>query len=50
MKQWFPCGRKLIIHWFLLEKILNQFQKLCFEKNLEEIWEMICEFLLHPHL
>lgn len=34
----------------LFEKILNQFPKLCFRKDLEDLWETICELLLHPHL
>ncbi|KAL3360047.1 hypothetical protein AABB24_016514 [Solanum stoloniferum] len=34
----------------LFEKILNQFPKLCFRKELEDLWEAICELLLHPHL
>lgn len=33
----------------LFEKILNQFPKLCFRKDLEDLWEAICELLLHPH-
>ncbi|XP_071927577.1 uncharacterized protein [Coffea arabica] len=45
-----PLWKEAYYSLVLLEKILNQFQKLCFEKDLEEIWEMICEFLLHPHL
>ncbi|KAK4356825.1 hypothetical protein RND71_022435 [Anisodus tanguticus] len=34
----------------LFEKILNQFPKLCFRKDLQDLWEAICELLLHPHL
>lgn len=34
----------------LFEKILNQFPKLCFRKDFEDLWEAICELLLHPHL
>lgn len=45
-----PLWKEAYYSLVLLEKILNQFQKLCFEKDLEEIWGMICEFLLHPHL
>ncbi|KAE8688414.1 small subunit processome component 20-like protein isoform X2 [Hibiscus syriacus] len=33
----------------MLEKMLHQFRDLSFERDLEEIWEMICELLLHPH-
>lgn len=33
----------------LFEKILNQFPKLCFRKDLEDLWEAICQLLLHPH-
>ncbi|KAE8036875.1 hypothetical protein FH972_009508 [Carpinus fangiana] len=34
----------------MLEKMLRQFNYLCFESDLEEIWEAICKFLLHPHM
>ncbi|CAN4120834.1 unnamed protein product [Withania somnifera] len=34
----------------LFEKILNQFPKFCFGKDLEDLWEAVCELLLHPHL
>ncbi|KAM3327222.1 small subunit processome component 20 isoform X1 [Capsicum chacoense] len=34
----------------LFEKIINQFPRLCFRKDLEDLWEAICELLLHPHL
>ncbi|KAE8708758.1 Non-imprinted in Prader-Willi/Angelman syndrome region protein [Hibiscus syriacus] len=33
----------------MLEKMLHQFRDLSFERDLEEIWEMLCELLLHPH-
>ncbi|KAL3506473.1 hypothetical protein ACH5RR_031855 [Cinchona calisaya] len=45
-----PMWKEAYYSLVLLEKILNQFQKLSFEKDFEEMWEMICEFLLHPHL
>lgn len=45
-----PLWKEAYYSLVLLEKILSQFQKFCFEKDLEEIWEVICEFLLHPHL
>ncbi|KAL3506470.1 hypothetical protein ACH5RR_031852 [Cinchona calisaya] len=45
-----PMWKEAYYSLVLLEKILNQFQKLSFEKDFEQIWEMICEFLLHPHL
>ncbi|XP_060181224.1 U3 small nucleolar RNA-associated protein 20-like isoform X3 [Lycium barbarum] len=32
----------------LFEKILNQLPKLCFRKDLEDLWEAICKLLLHP--
>ncbi|VFR01143.1 unnamed protein product [Cuscuta campestris] len=34
----------------LLEKILHQFIALCFTKELEDLWEKICDFLLYPHI
>ncbi|KAF5740542.1 small subunit processome component 20 isoform X1 [Tripterygium wilfordii] len=33
----------------LLEKLLHHLHNLSFEKDLEDIWEAVCEFLLHPH-
>ncbi|XP_050894848.1 uncharacterized protein LOC127101461 [Lathyrus oleraceus] len=33
----------------MLEKMIHQFHDLCFAKELEGIWEAICEMLLHPH-
>ncbi|KAG6678404.1 hypothetical protein I3842_14G078800 [Carya illinoinensis] len=34
----------------MLEKMLHQFPDLCFQSDLEDIWEAICELLLHPHM
>lgn len=34
----------------MLEKMLHQFHELCFESDLEEMWEGICDLLLHPHI
>ncbi|XP_043711476.1 U3 small nucleolar RNA-associated protein 20-like [Telopea speciosissima] len=34
----------------MLENMLLQFPELHLERDLEEIWEAICEFLLHPHM
>ncbi|KAL3626591.1 hypothetical protein CASFOL_030140 [Castilleja foliolosa] len=45
-----PFWKEAYYSLVLLEKILNQFQNLFFDSDLEDIWETICEFLLHPHL
>ncbi|KAF7137902.1 hypothetical protein RHSIM_Rhsim07G0171100 [Rhododendron simsii] len=34
----------------LLEKILHQFHGLCLAGHLEDMWETICELLVHPHV
>ncbi|KAB1216916.1 hypothetical protein CJ030_MR4G016071 [Morella rubra] len=34
----------------MLEKMLHQFHELCFKSDLEDIWEAICELVLHPHM
>lgn len=34
----------------MLEKLLNQFPRLFFENDFEDIWEMISHLLLHPHM
>ncbi|XP_058222321.1 uncharacterized protein LOC131332237 isoform X2 [Rhododendron vialii] len=34
----------------LLEKILHQFHGLCLPGHLEDMWETICELLVHPHV
>ncbi|KAL6493967.1 hypothetical protein OROGR_031876 [Orobanche gracilis] len=45
-----PFWKEAYYSLVLLEKILNQFHNLFFDRDLEDIWETICEFLLHPHL
>ncbi|CAK7328417.1 unnamed protein product [Dovyalis caffra] len=44
-----PFWKEAYYSLVLLEKILNCFHDLCFERDLEDIWEAICELLLHPH-
>ncbi|GLU08657.1 hypothetical protein SLE2022_255570 [Rubroshorea leprosula] len=44
-----PCWKEAYYSLVLLEKMLHQFPGLTIEKDLEDIWEMICELLLHPH-
>ncbi|KAI8538103.1 hypothetical protein RHMOL_Rhmol09G0076200 [Rhododendron molle] len=34
----------------MLEKILHQFHDLCLGRDLENIWGIICELLVHPHM
>ncbi|KAL2486861.1 ARM repeat superfamily protein [Abeliophyllum distichum] len=45
-----PWWKEAYYSLIMLEKILHQFHNLCFASYLEDIWETICEFLLHPHL
>ncbi|KAH9571647.1 hypothetical protein CY35_02G105300 [Sphagnum magellanicum] len=34
----------------MVEKLLLQFPRLYFEQELQELWQLICLFLLHPHM
>ncbi|CAA2935324.1 small subunit processome component 20 homolog [Olea europaea subsp. europaea] len=47
-----PWWKEAYYSFIMFEKILDQlkFRNLCFDRDLEDIWETICEFLLHPHL
>ncbi|XP_004305310.1 PREDICTED: small subunit processome component 20 homolog [Fragaria vesca subsp. vesca] len=45
-----PFWKEAFYSLVMLEKILNRFHDLCFDRDLEEIWEAICELLLHPHM
>lgn len=45
-----PLWKEAYYSLVLFEKILVQFPHLCLKKDLEDIWEIICEFLLHPHI
>ncbi|KAK6117565.1 hypothetical protein DH2020_048693 [Rehmannia glutinosa] len=45
-----PFWKEAYYSLVMLEKILNRFRNLFFDRDLEDIWETICEFLLHPHL
>ncbi|XVF65313.1 hypothetical protein PTKIN_Ptkin09bG0238000 [Pterospermum kingtungense] len=44
-----PFWKEAYYSLVMLEKMLHQFHDLSLEKDLEDIWEMICELLLHPH-
>ncbi|RDY00034.1 Small subunit processome component 20-like protein, partial [Mucuna pruriens] len=44
-----PLWKEAYYSLVMLEKMINQFRDLCFAKYLEDIWEAICEMLLHPH-
>ncbi|XP_058732408.1 U3 small nucleolar RNA-associated protein 20-like isoform X2 [Vicia villosa] len=44
-----PLWKEAYYSLFMLEKMIHQFHDLCFAKELEDIWEAICEMLLHPH-
>ncbi|KAK9122055.1 hypothetical protein Syun_019672 [Stephania yunnanensis] len=45
----FPLWKEAYYSLVMLEKMLVQFPELYLERDLEEVWEAICEFLLHPH-
>lgn len=45
-----PFWKEAYYSLVLLEKVLHQFPDLYLAKDLEDIWEMICELLLHPHM
>ncbi|KAL2332603.1 hypothetical protein Fmac_013816 [Flemingia macrophylla] len=44
-----PLWKEAYYSLVMLEKMINQFCDFCFLKDLEDIWEAICEMLLHPH-
>ncbi|KAF2288910.1 hypothetical protein GH714_022732 [Hevea brasiliensis] len=44
-----PLWKEAYYSLVLLEKILHHFHDLSFEKDFEDIWEAVCELLLHPH-
>lgn len=45
-----PLWKEAYYSLVLVEKLLVQFERLYFDKDLEEMWESICDLLLHPHL
>ncbi|KAJ8506605.1 hypothetical protein OPV22_007491 [Ensete ventricosum] len=45
-----PLWKEAYYSLIMLEKMLQYFPELYFESNPEEIWVMICKFLLHPHI
>ncbi|XVE81263.1 hypothetical protein DITRI_Ditri15bG0049500 [Diplodiscus trichospermus] len=44
-----PFWKEAYYSLVMLEKMLHQFRDLSLERDLEDIWEMICVLLLHPH-
>ncbi|KZV29896.1 small subunit processome component 20 [Dorcoceras hygrometricum] len=44
-----PFWKEAYYSLVLFEKILHQFHDLCVGSDLEDMWEVICQFLLHPH-
>ncbi|CAN1813709.1 U3 small nucleolar RNA-associated protein 20 [Linum perenne] len=44
-----PFWKEAYYSLILLEKILNHFAELGFERKLEGIWKLVMELLLHPH-
>ncbi|XP_057982940.1 uncharacterized protein LOC131167895 isoform X2 [Malania oleifera] len=45
-----PLWKEAYYSLVMLEKMLDQFHELCFESDLEDLWETIVELLLHPHI
>ncbi|XP_050365350.1 uncharacterized protein LOC126783867 isoform X2 [Argentina anserina] len=45
-----PLWKEAFYSLVMLEKVLNQFDDLCFDRDLQDIWEAICELLVHPHM
>ncbi|XP_047962279.1 small subunit processome component 20 homolog [Salvia hispanica] len=45
-----PFWKEAYYSLVMLQKILTQFHNLFLDKELEDFWEIVCEFLLHPHL
>ncbi|XP_039130786.1 LOW QUALITY PROTEIN: small subunit processome component 20 homolog [Dioscorea cayenensis subsp. rotundata] len=45
-----PFWKEAYHSLIMLEKMLLNIPRLAFEKDLEDIWEMICKLLLHPHV
>ncbi|CAL9093376.1 unnamed protein product [Musa textilis] len=45
-----PLWKESYYSLIMLEKMLQYFPEFYFERNLEEIWVIICKFLLHPHI
>nr|GMC62847.1 small subunit processome component 20 homolog [Ipomoea batatas] len=45
-----PLWKEVYYSLVLLEKIHHQFTALCFTKELQDLWETICDFLLYPHM
>ncbi|KAI0527474.1 hypothetical protein KFK09_003075 [Dendrobium nobile] len=45
-----PCWKEAYYSLVMIEKMFLQFSELYFQSDFEEIWGLICKFLLHPHL
>ncbi|KAH6786084.1 hypothetical protein C2S51_038539 [Perilla frutescens var. frutescens] len=45
-----PFWKEAYYSLVMLEKILSQFHNMFLDRELEDIWDTICEFLLYPHL
>uniref|UniRef100_A0A2P2MF27 Uncharacterized protein n=1 Tax=Rhizophora mucronata TaxID=61149 RepID=A0A2P2MF27_RHIMU len=44
-----PFWKEAYYSLVMMEKILHHFHDLVFDRELKDIWEAICELLLHPH-
>ncbi|GJX79607.1 small subunit processome component 20 homolog isoform X1 [Tanacetum coccineum] len=45
-----PLWKEAYYSLVLFEKILGQFPERVLREDLEDMWGLICEFLLHPHI
>ncbi|XP_047333762.1 small subunit processome component 20 homolog [Impatiens glandulifera] len=45
-----PMWKEAYYSLIMFEKMLHQFQDLCLASKLEDIWNIICELLWHPHM
>lgn len=45
-----PHWKEAYFSLVMLDKFLQQFNELCLESDLQELWGDICELLLHPHI
>ncbi|XP_076896866.1 uncharacterized protein LOC143550000 [Bidens hawaiensis] len=45
-----PLWKEAYYSLVLFEKMLLEFPDLLFGEHYEDMWEIICEFLLHPHI
>nr|CAD1819808.1 unnamed protein product [Ananas comosus var. bracteatus] len=45
-----PFYKEAYYSLVMLEKILQHFPEMYFDRKFEDLWALICKFLLHPHM